>query len=131
MHLFLPECLFGAPTASHCSLGYLKCAITAKRLGHGAHLTSSFVRRRSNSTSDGGRISALGERVIAEVESGAWRREAAEEFEVSASTAIIVKCFRETGRCRQQNSDPIRLYKWPLGRYLTEATGLQYPATAI
>src|SRR3974390_610145 len=40
------------------------------------------------------------ERVITEVESGASRREAAEEFEVSASTAIIwVKCFRETGRC--------------------------------
>jgi len=40
------------------------------------------------------------ERVIAEVESGASRREAAEELEVSASTAIIwVKCFRETGRC--------------------------------
>ena len=40
------------------------------------------------------------ERVIAEVEGGASRREAAEEFEVSASTAIIwVKCFRETGRC--------------------------------
>jgi transposase len=37
------------------------------------------------------------QRVIAEVESGASRREAAEEFEVSASTAIIwVKCFRET-----------------------------------
>jgi transposase len=40
------------------------------------------------------------QRVIAEVESGASQREAAEEFEVSASTAIIwVKCFRETGRC--------------------------------
>ena len=40
------------------------------------------------------------ERVIAEVESGASRREAAEEFKVSASTAIIwVRCFRETGRC--------------------------------
>jgi transposase len=40
------------------------------------------------------------ERVIAEVESGASRREAAEEFEVSASTAIIwFRCFRETGRC--------------------------------
>ena len=40
------------------------------------------------------------ERVIAEVEGGASRREAAEELEVSASTAIIwVKCFRETGRC--------------------------------
>jgi transposase len=39
-------------------------------------------------------------RVIAEVEGGASRREAAEEFEISASTAIIwVKCFRETGRC--------------------------------
>src|SRR5499433_1356549 len=40
------------------------------------------------------------ERVIAEVESGASRREAAEEFAVSASTAVIwVKCVRETGRC--------------------------------
>ena len=39
-------------------------------------------------------------RVLAEVESGASRRAAAEEFDVSASTAIIwVKCFRETGRC--------------------------------
>jgi transposase len=39
-------------------------------------------------------------RVIAEVESGASRRAAAEEFDVSASAAIIwVKCFRETGRC--------------------------------
>ena len=40
------------------------------------------------------------ERVIAEVQCGASRREAAEEFEISASTAITwVKCFRETGRC--------------------------------
>lgn len=40
------------------------------------------------------------ERVIAEVEGGASRREAAEEFEISPSTAIVwVKCFRETGRC--------------------------------
>src|SRR6516225_8946631 len=40
------------------------------------------------------------ERVIAEVESGASRREVAEEFAVSASTAVIwVKCFRATGRC--------------------------------
>ena len=40
------------------------------------------------------------ERVIAEVESGASRREAAEQFAVSASTAVIwVKCFRQTGRC--------------------------------
>jgi transposase len=40
------------------------------------------------------------QRVIAEVESGASRRAAAEEFAVSASTAIIwVKCLRGTGRC--------------------------------
>ena len=40
------------------------------------------------------------QRVIAEVESGASRRAVAEEFAVSASTAIIwVKCFRETGCC--------------------------------
>jgi transposase len=40
------------------------------------------------------------QRVIAQVEGGASRREAAEEFEISASTAIIwVKCFRATGRC--------------------------------
>jgi len=39
-------------------------------------------------------------RVIARVESGASRREAAEHYEVSASTAVIwVKCFQETGRC--------------------------------
>jgi transposase len=39
-------------------------------------------------------------RVIARVESGGSRREAAEHYEVSASTAVIwVKCFRETGRC--------------------------------
>ena len=39
-------------------------------------------------------------RVIGRVESGASRREAAEHYEVSASTAVIwVKCFRETGRC--------------------------------
>src|SRR5437016_12518561 len=40
------------------------------------------------------------ERVIGEAESGDSRREAAEEFAVSASTAVIwVKCFRQTGRC--------------------------------
>lgn len=40
------------------------------------------------------------ERVVARVESGGSRREAAEHYEVSASTAVIwVKCFRETGRC--------------------------------
>jgi transposase len=40
------------------------------------------------------------ERVIARVESGGSRREAAEHYEVSASTAVIwVKCFRQTGRC--------------------------------
>ena len=39
-------------------------------------------------------------RVIARVESGASRREAAEHFEVSPSAAIKwVRCFRETGRC--------------------------------
>lgn len=39
-------------------------------------------------------------RVIGRVESGGSRREAAEHYEVSASTAINwVKCFRETGRC--------------------------------
>jgi transposase len=39
-------------------------------------------------------------RVIARVESGASRREAADHYEVSPSTAVIwVKCFRETGRC--------------------------------
>ena len=39
-------------------------------------------------------------RVIARVESGASRREAAEHFEISASTAIKwVKCFRDTGEC--------------------------------
>jgi transposase len=39
-------------------------------------------------------------RVIAEVESGASRREAAEELEISPSTAITwVKCYHETGRC--------------------------------
>src|SRR3974377_2020539 len=40
-------------------------------------------------------------RVIARVESGASRREAAEHYDVSASTAVIwVKGFRETGRLR-------------------------------
>lgn len=39
-------------------------------------------------------------RVIARVESGASRREAAEQFEVSASTAVKwVKCFHDTGSC--------------------------------
>lgn len=39
-------------------------------------------------------------RVIARVESGASRREAAEHFEISASTAIKwVKWFRDTGEC--------------------------------
>jgi transposase len=44
--------------------------------------------------------SDMRERVIARVESGASRREAAEHYDVSPSTAVIwVKCFRETGRC--------------------------------
>jgi transposase len=39
-------------------------------------------------------------RVIARVESGASRREAAEQFEISASAAVKwVKCFRDTGSC--------------------------------
>ena len=39
-------------------------------------------------------------RVIARVEGGASRREAAEQFEVSPSTAIKwVKCFYDTGSC--------------------------------
>jgi len=39
-------------------------------------------------------------RVIARVVSGGSRREAAEHFEVSPSTAVNwVKCFQETGRC--------------------------------
>jgi transposase len=43
------------------------------------------------------------QRVLARVESGASRREAAEHYDVSASTAVIwVKCFRETGRCAPQ-----------------------------
>src|ERR1700729_1729009 len=40
------------------------------------------------------------QRVIDRVENSASRREAAEHYEVSPSTAVIwVKCFRETGRC--------------------------------
>jgi transposase len=40
------------------------------------------------------------ERVIARVESGASRREAAEHYDISASTAVIwVKRFHETGCC--------------------------------
>jgi transposase len=39
-------------------------------------------------------------RVIARVESGASRREAAELFDISASAAVKwVKCFQETGSC--------------------------------
>ena len=39
-------------------------------------------------------------RVIARVESGGSRREAAEYYDVSGSTAVIwVKCFREAGCC--------------------------------
>jgi transposase len=50
------------------------------------------------------------ERVIAEVESGASRGEAAKEFAVSASTALIwVKCFRQTGRCAKPRGGGISL----------------------
>ena len=53
------------------------------------------------------------ERVIAEVESGASRREAAEEFAVSASTAVIwVKCFRQTGRCARPNRGAEASHHW-------------------
>ena len=39
-------------------------------------------------------------RVIGRVESGASRREAAEYYDISRSTAVIwVKWFRATGRC--------------------------------
>ncbi len=39
-------------------------------------------------------------RVIGRVEGGGSRREAAEHYDVSPSTAVIwVKCFHETGRC--------------------------------
>ncbi len=39
-------------------------------------------------------------RVIGRVESGGSRREAAEHYDVSPSTAVIwAKCFHETGRC--------------------------------
>lgn len=39
-------------------------------------------------------------RVIARIEDGATRREAAEHFEVNASAAVKwMKCFRETGSC--------------------------------
>ena len=55
------------------------------------------------------------ERVIARVESGASRREAAEHYDISASTAVIwVKCFRETGRCaakpRGGSTSPLEKY---------------------
>jgi transposase len=55
------------------------------------------------------------QRVIDRVESGASRREAAEHYEVSPSTAVIwVKCFRETGRCAAQprggSTSPLEKY---------------------
>ena len=55
------------------------------------------------------------ERVIARVEAGASRREAAEYYDVSASTAVIwVKCFEETGRCaakpRGGSTSPLEEY---------------------
>lgn len=58
------------------------------------------------------------ERVIARVESGASRREAAEHYDVSASTAVIwVKCFRETGRTR--SSAPVQTAWLPRCHLLT------------
>ena len=55
------------------------------------------------------------QRVIGRVESGASRREAAEHYEVSPSTAVIwVKCFRETGQCaakpRGGSTSPLERY---------------------
>ena len=55
------------------------------------------------------------QRVIARVESGASRREAAEHYEVSPSIAVIwVKCFRESGRCaakpRGGSTSPLEKY---------------------
>ena len=55
------------------------------------------------------------QRVIGRVESGASRREAAEHYEVSPSTAVIwMKCFRETGRCaakpRGGSTSPLEKY---------------------
>lgn len=54
-------------------------------------------------------------RVIAWVESGASRREAAEQFEISPSAAVKwVKCFRDTGCCaakpRGGSTSPLEEY---------------------
>src|SRR5438034_11781255 len=54
-------------------------------------------------------------RVIARVESGASRREAAEQFEISPSAAVKwVKCFRDTGSCaakpRGGSTSPLEEY---------------------
>ena len=52
------------------------------------------------------------ERVIARVESGASRREAAEHYEVSASTAVIwVKCFTRD-RPLQRQAAPGAPRRW-------------------
>ena len=60
-------------------------------IGIDSHLGSGTMPRAYSADMRG--------RVIARVESGASRREAAEHYEVSASTAVIwVKCFGETGR---------------------------------
>jgi transposase len=55
-------------------------------------------------------------RVIARVESGASRREAAEQFEISPSAAVKwVKCFRGTGCCaakpRGGSTSPLEQYE--------------------
>jgi transposase len=60
-------------------------------------------------------------RVIARVESGASRREAAEQYEISASAAVKwVKCFRDTGICaakpRGGSTSPLEEHAdWLLG----------------
>jgi transposase-like protein len=62
-------------------------------------------------------------RVIAEVESGASRRAAAEEFDVSASTAIIwVKCFREKASLRKAAERTIPRLRRRIGRFAGTVT---------
>jgi transposase-like protein len=59
-------------------------------------------------------------RVIARVESGASRREAAKHFDVSPSTAVKwVRCFRDTGQCAAEpcggSTSPLEKHaKWLL-----------------
>jgi transposase len=68
-------------------------------------------------------------RVIARVESGGSRREAAEHFDVSASTAVKwVKRFHETGDCaakpRGGSTSPLEQYADRLLRFVAEQPDL-------